>query len=83
MAFVCFGCGTLVAMVVLTAQDQVRAREMLRVLGDHPRISTEDGTLLDLPAPVAEALTEMLEAAADGGRVLVLRAPAAWMFWRR
>lgn len=48
---------------------------MLRVLGAHPRITTEDGTVLDLPASVAEALAEILEAAADGERALVLRSP--------
>lgn len=62
-------------MVVLTAKDRDRAREMLRALGAHPRITTEDGTVLDLPAPVAEALAEILEAAADGERALVLRSP--------
>jgi excisionase family DNA binding protein len=62
-------------MVGLTAEDQDRARELLRVLGAHPRITTEDGTVLDLPGPVAEALAEILEAAADGERALVLRSP--------
>lgn len=60
-------------MAVLTAKDRDRAREMLRALGAHPRITSEDGTVLDLPAPVAEALAEILEAAADGERALVLR----------
>lgn len=64
-----------VRVVVLTTEERVRAREMLRVLGAHPRITTEDGTVLDLPASVAEALTEILEAAADGERALVLRSP--------
>jgi excisionase family DNA binding protein len=62
-------------MVGLTAEDQDRAREMLRVLGAHPRITTEDGTVLDLPGPVTKALAEILEAAADGERALVLRSP--------
>ena len=62
-------------MAVLTEEDRDRAREVLRVLGDHPRITTEDGTVLDLPAPVAEALAEILEAPADGERALVLRSP--------
>lgn len=62
-------------MTVLDAEDRDRAREMLRVLGAHPRITTEDGTVLDLPASVAEALAEILEAAADGERALVLRSP--------
>lgn len=62
-------------MAVLTAKDRDRAREVLRALGAHPRITTEDGTVLDLPTPVAEALAEILEAAADGERALVLRSP--------
>jgi excisionase family DNA binding protein len=62
-------------MVVLSPEERLRAREMLRVLGANPRITTEDGTVLDLPAPVAEALVEILEAAADGERPLVLRTP--------
>lgn len=62
-------------MAVLTAKDRDRAREMLRALGAHPRITTEDGTVLDLPGPVAEALAEILEAVADGERALVLRSP--------
>lgn len=62
-------------MAVLTAEDRNRAKEMLRVLSAHPRITTEDGTVLDLPDPVVEALAEILEAAADGERALVLRSP--------
>lgn len=62
-------------MAVLTAKDRDRAREMLRALGAHPRITTEDGTVLDLPGPVAEALAEILEAVADGEQALVLRSP--------
>lgn len=62
-------------MVALRAEDRDRAREMLRVLGAHPRITMEDGTVLELPAPVAEALAEILEAAADGEQALVLRSP--------
>lgn len=62
-------------MVVLSAEDRERARELLRALGPRPRITTDDGTVLDLPAPVAEALAELLEAAADGQPALVLRSP--------
>ena len=62
-------------MAVLNTEDRNRAREMLRALGAHPRITTEDGTVLDLPASVAEALAELLEAAAEGERALVLRSP--------
>jgi len=48
---------------------------VLHALGDHPRIATDDGTVLDLPQPVLDALAELLEAAADGERALVLRSP--------
>lgn len=62
-------------MVVLTAEDRERARVLLSALGPSPRLTTENGTVLDLPAPVAEALAELLEAAADGQPALVLRSP--------
>lgn len=62
-------------MTTLTAEERDRAREMLRHLGTHPTITAEDGTVLDLPRPVAEAFAEILEAAADGERALVLRSP--------
>ena len=61
-------------MTPLTAEDRERARDALGRLGPRPRLTTEDGTVVDLPEPVTEALTEMLQAAADGERVLVLRA---------
>lgn len=63
------------AMVVLSAEDRSKARQVLETLRSHPRITTEDGRPLDLPAPVAEALAEILEAAADGEQALVLRSP--------
>lgn len=62
-------------MAVLTAEERHRARKMLRALDSHQRITTEDGTVIDLPRPVAEALAEILEAAADGEQALVLRSP--------
>ncbi len=62
-------------MVVLSAADRERARQVLQALGSPPHITTEDGTVLDLPAPVAGALAELLEAAADGQPALVLRSP--------
>lgn len=62
-------------MSTVTAEDRDHAREVLRALGGQPRIAAADGTVLDLPAPVAEALAEVLEAAADGERALVLRSP--------
>lgn len=62
-------------MVVVTTEERDRARELLRKLGAHPRITTEDGTVLDLPTPAVEALAEVLEAAADGERAMVLRSP--------
>jgi excisionase family DNA binding protein len=60
-------------MKVGAAEDRERAREMLEVLGAHPRITTEDGTVLDLPASIVEALGNLLEAAAEGEPALVVR----------
>lgn len=59
----------------LTTEERDRVRRALGRLGARPRITTDDGAVLDLPQSVAEALTEVLEAAADGERALVLRAP--------
>ncbi len=50
------------------------ARTALEQAGRHPRLSTQDGTLVEVPACVTDALAEVLEAAADGERPLVLRA---------
>lgn len=61
-------------MAVQTAGDRDRARELLRHMG-HPRITTDDGKVLELPPTVAEDLAAILEAAADGERALVLRSP--------
>jgi excisionase family DNA binding protein len=60
-------------MGVRTADDRWRAREVLNALGAHPTITTEDGTVLHLPAPVVEALAQLLEAAADGEPAFVVR----------
>jgi excisionase family DNA binding protein len=57
----------------LTTEEQSLARAALQQAGHHPRLSTEDGTLVDVPASVTDALAEVLEAAADGERALVLR----------
>lgn len=62
-------------MGVLTGQERDCAREALMVLGAHPTITAGDGTALELPPSVVAALAEILEAAADGKRALVLRAP--------
>lgn len=62
-------------MTVLTSEERDRVREVLGYLGVHPRVTMEDGTTIDLPEPVAEALVEVLEVAADGERPLVLRSP--------
>lgn len=62
-------------MSAVTEKDRVQAREALHALGGHPRITTDDGTVLELPQPVLDALAEFLEAAADGERALVLRSP--------
>jgi excisionase family DNA binding protein len=62
-------------MSALTNEERDRVRAALGRTGNRPRITTEDGTVIDLPEPVAEALAEVLEAAADGERPLVLRSP--------
>lgn len=62
-------------MSVLSAEDRDRAREALRRLGARPRLSGEDGAPVDLPEPVVDALTDILEAAASGHRPLVVRSP--------
>jgi excisionase family DNA binding protein len=62
-------------MSAVTEKDRDHAREVLHALRGHPRITTEDGTVLELPQPVIDALAELLEAAAEGERALVLRSP--------
>jgi excisionase family DNA binding protein len=64
-----------VCMAALTGKERDRARRALLVLGAHPTITAEDGTALELPSSVVAALAEILEAAADGKRALVLRSP--------
>jgi excisionase family DNA binding protein len=62
-------------MSAVTEKDRAQAREMLHALGSHPRITTDDGAVLELPPPVLEALAELLGAAAEGERAFVLRSP--------
>lgn len=62
-------------MRLLTGQERDRAREVLMVLGAHPTITAEDGSVLELPPSVVAALAEILQAAADGKQALVLRTP--------
>ena len=62
-------------MSTITADDQVRARQVLQALGAHARVTAEDGTVLDLPDAVLQALTEVLDAAAHGESALVVREP--------
>lgn len=62
-------------MSAVTEKDRDQAREVLHALGSRSRITAADGTTLDLPQPVLKALTEFLEATADGERALVLRSP--------
>lgn len=62
-------------MSAVTEKDREQARKVLHALGSHPRITTDDGTLLDLPQPVLDALSGALEATAEGKRALVLRSP--------
>ena len=62
-------------MSALSNEERDRVRAALGRTGGRPRITTEDGDVIDLPEPVAEAMAEVLEAAADGERPLVLRSP--------
>lgn len=62
-------------MAGLRTEDRDRAIAALQALGVRATLRTEDGTELDLPKPVVEAFAEILQAAADGERALVLRAP--------
>ncbi len=62
-----------VGMEVHSAEDRDRARQMLQALGAHPRVTAEDGSVLELPAAIVEALAQLLEAAADGEPALVVR----------
>ncbi len=63
-------------MAALTGEERDRAREVLRQLGGRPRLAGVGDVVLDVPLPVADALTEVLEAAADGERAVVLRSPS-------
>lgn len=58
----------------VTAADREHARAMLQALGRHPRVTTDDGTVLDFPGPILAALEELLEATAEGESAMVLRA---------
>lgn len=60
-------------MATLTREECEQVRDALERSGGRPRITTEEGIVLDLPEPVAEALAEVLAAAVDGERPLVLR----------
>lgn len=62
-------------MAGLRTKDRDRATAALQALGAHATLTAADGTVLDLPKPVVEAFAEILAAAADGQRALVLRAP--------
>ena len=62
-------------MSTLTIEERDRVRQALDRAGGRPRITTADGTVLDLPEPVEQALAEVLLAAADGDRPLVVRSP--------
>ncbi len=62
-------------MSTVSEHDRNQAREVLHALRSHPRITTDDGAVLDLPQPIVEALAEFLEAAADGERAVAIRSP--------
>ena len=61
-------------MGTLTTHDRDMARAALAQAGPNPRLSAADGTLVDVPPSVTEALSEVLAAAADGELPVVLRA---------
>lgn len=63
----------LFGMSIVTDEDRTQAREVLHALGKHPRITVEDGSILDLPQPVLDALAEFLTATAEGEQALVVR----------
>ena len=62
-------------MSSVTKKDRNQARDALQALGRHPRITSDDGIALDIPQSVIDALAEVLEAAADGERAVVIRSP--------
>lgn len=62
-------------MSAVTEKDREQARKVLHMLGNHPRIAADDGTLLNLPQPVIDALVEALEATAEGKSAFLLRSP--------
>lgn len=62
-------------MSTLTSEERDRVRRAIDRAGGHPRVTTADGTVLDLPETVEQALVEVLQAAADGDRPLVVRSP--------
>lgn len=61
-------------MPTLTEQERDLARVALARAGGCPRLITDDGSVVEIPDAVTEALAEVLEAAAAGERPLVLRA---------
>lgn len=62
-------------MDLLTTEEREKAREALGQTKGNVHLATSDGVLVDIPEAVAEALAEVLAAAADGERPLVLRSP--------
>ncbi len=63
-----------VSMGTLTTHDRDMTRAALAQAGPNPRLSAADGTPVEVPPSVTEALSEVLAAAADGELPLVLRA---------
>ncbi len=60
-------------MALISTADRERARQMLRALGNHLQITTDDGKVLEFPDSVVEALSQFLDAVADGEPALVVR----------
>ena len=61
-------------MASLTTEERDLTRAALKRSGGRPSLSAEDGSSVEIPQAVAEALAEVLEAAAAGELPLVLRA---------
>lgn len=62
-------------MSALTSEERDQVRQALAHDGAPPRMVAEDGKPLVLPEVVLKAIAEVLEAASDGDRPLVLRSP--------
>lgn len=62
-------------MELLSVEKRDQVRRALGRTGHRPHLATDDGVLMALPEEVVDVLAEVLEAAADGARVQVVRNP--------